>query len=175
MLDLSWGEIMIIGAVAVIFIGPKELPGALRTVGKFVGKARMMAREFQNNVDDMIREAELDEVKKQVTKATDFATGGIAGAIKNAVDPKGELEKAMQAPDLGTLGSDPSPKPASPAPAAPLAATSEPAPALPAAAQPAAPLAVTSEPAPALPAAAQPAETPVPAPNAPAISPAKQA
>ncbi|MBL0931688.1 MAG: twin-arginine translocase subunit TatB [Alphaproteobacteria bacterium] len=120
MLDLSWGEIMIIGAVAVIFIGPKELPGALRTVGKFVGKARMMAREFQNNVDDMVREAELEEVKKQVTKATDFATGGIAGAIKNAVDPKGELEKAMQAPDLGTLGAE-TPKQADPAPEQPAA------------------------------------------------------
>lgn len=158
MLDLSWGEIMIIGAVAVIFIGPKELPGALRTVGKFVGKARMMAREFQNNVDDMVREAELEEVKKQVTKATDFATGGIASAIKNAVDPKGELEKAMQAPDLGTLGSETTPKPADPAPAP----------------APASPAAVTAEPAPALPAAA-PAPAPVSTPEAPAASTIKQA
>ncbi len=151
MLDLSWGEIMIIGAVAVIFIGPKELPGALRTVGKFVGKARMMAREFQNNVDDMVREAELEEVKKQVTKATDFATGGIAGAIKNAVDPKGELEKAMQAPDLGTLGAE-TPKPAEPTPAATPATTQA---------------AVTSEPAPALP---TPAATPAAAPEQPAAA-----
>lgn len=157
MLDMSWGEIMIIGAVAVIFIGPKELPGALRTVGKFVGKARMMAREFQNNVDDMVREAELEEVKKQVTKATDFATGGIAGAIKNAVDPKGELEKAMQAPDLGTLGAE-TPKPAEPT--TPAAVTSEPAPALPAAP------AVASE---------TPAPAPAPVPETPAASTIKQA
>lgn len=99
MLDLSWGEIVLIGAVAVVFIGPKELPGALRTMGKFMGKARTMAREFQNNVDDMIREAELEEVKNKVQSATSFATGGIAGAIQNAIDPKGELEKAIAAPE----------------------------------------------------------------------------
>jgi sec-independent protein translocase protein TatB len=158
MLDLSWGEIMVIGAVAVIFIGPKELPGALRAAGKWIGKARMMAREFQNNVDDMIREAELDEVKKQVTKATDFATGGISGAIKNAVDPKGELDKALQAPDLGNLGASSSTTPATPPASAVV--TSEPAPALPA---------------PAIETPAQPAVTPVPAArDIPAASPAKQ-
>jgi sec-independent protein translocase protein TatB len=117
MLDLSWGEILVIGAVAVIFIGPKELPGALRAAGKWIGKARMMAREFQNNVDDMIREAELDEVKKQVTTATSFATGGIGGAIQNVVDPKGDLQKALAPPDL-SLNPSPTPAPAAPVPVA---------------------------------------------------------
>ncbi len=122
MLDLSWGEILVIGAVAVIFIGPKELPGALRTAGKFIGKARTMAREFQNNVDDMIRDAELDEVKKQVTTATSLASGGIGGAIQNVVDPKGDLQKALAPPDLSMT---PSPSP-SPAPAASAAAVPPP-------------------------------------------------
>jgi sec-independent protein translocase protein TatB len=120
MLDLSWGEILVIGAVAVIFIGPKELPGALRTAGKFIGKARTMAREFQNNVDDMIREAELDEVKKQVTTATSLASGGIGGAIQNVVDPKGDLQKALAPPDLSMTPSQ------SPAPAASAAAVPPP-------------------------------------------------
>ena len=102
MLDLSWGEIVLIGAAAVIFIGPKELPGAIRTLGKFMGKARTMAREFQNNVDDMIREADLEEVKKQVQTAQNVATGGMSGltgAIQNAIDPKGEIQKAIAAPE----------------------------------------------------------------------------
>ncbi|MBL8807743.1 MAG: twin-arginine translocase subunit TatB [Rhodospirillales bacterium] len=136
MLDLSWGEIVLIGTVAVVFIGPKELPGALRTMGKFVGKARNMAREFQSNVDDMIREAELEEVKNKVQSAAGLASGGIAGAIQNAIDPKGELEKtkgeiekAMSAPE--TLAppalADQTPAPQSAvAEAAPAAVPAEP-------------------------------------------------
>jgi sec-independent protein translocase protein TatB len=124
MIDLSWGEILVIGAVAVIFIGPKELPGALRAAGKWIGKARMMAREFQNNVDDMIREAELDEVKKHVTTATGLAGGGIGGAIQNVVDPKGEIQKALAPPDLSM---NPPPPPAAPPQAsAPAASPAEP-------------------------------------------------
>lgn len=96
MLDLSWGEIVVIGTVAVIFIGPKELPGALRALGHWVGKARTMAREFQNNVDDMIREADLDEVKKQVQSAQSMASGGIGSAIQNTIDPKGELKSQVE-------------------------------------------------------------------------------
>jgi sec-independent protein translocase protein TatB len=120
MLDLSWGEIALIGAVAVIFIGPKEIPGALRTMGKFLGKARAMAREFQNNVDDMVREAELDEVKNKVQAATGLASGGIAGAIRNTIDPKGDIQKALTPPDnLATAFVEPPPvqAPASSAPA----------------------------------------------------------
>lgn len=122
MLDLSWGEIALIGAVAVIFIGPKEIPGALRTMGKFLGKARAMAREFQNNVDDMVREAELDEVKNKVQAATGLASGGIAGVIRNTIDPKGEIQKALTPPEnLATAFAEPTPAPAAPATPAPLA------------------------------------------------------
>ena len=131
MLDLSWGELVLIGAAAVIFIGPKELPGALRTLGVFVGKARTMAREFQNNVDDMIREAELDDVKKHVQSAQNLATGGVSNVIQNAIDPKGELkaqvETALAPPPTPAL-----PTPALPTPEAfaPVAPASAPAPAV---------------------------------------------
>ncbi len=138
MLDLSWGEIVLIGAAAVIFIGPKELPGAIRTLGKFMGKARTMAREFQNNVDDMIREADLEEVKKQVQTAQNVATGGMSGltgAIQNAIDPKGEIQKAIAAPEalaapsLSAPVSSPAPAadPAPPAASSPSAVSPEPA------------------------------------------------
>jgi len=118
MLDMSWGEIVLIGAVAVIFIGPKELPNALRTMGKFMGKARTMAREFQNNVDDMIREAELEEVKKKVQSVQNVATGGLSGAIQNAIDPKGEIQKALAPPEtLSPPAISELPPPPAPAPA----------------------------------------------------------
>jgi sec-independent protein translocase protein TatB len=123
MLDLSWGEIVLIGAVAVIFIGPKELPNAVRTMGKFMGKARTMAREFQNNVDDMIREADLEEVKKQVQSVQNVTTGGLSGAIQNAIDPKGEIQKALAPPEtLSAPAISELPPPPAPAPAPAVAA-----------------------------------------------------
>ena len=93
----DWNELLIIGAAALIFIGPKELPGTLRAMGKFVAKARGMARDFQTNVDDMVREAELDEVKKQVQK---LEYGGLEQMVQSAVDPKGMIQDALRAPDL---------------------------------------------------------------------------
>ena len=66
MFDLSWGEVMVIGAVALIVIGPKDLPKALRTLGNMTAKVRRMAGEFQSQFNDAMREAELDEIRKQV-------------------------------------------------------------------------------------------------------------
>ena len=70
MFDFSWSEIMVIGAVALVAIGPKDLPKALRTAGMLVRRARSLAREFHNSVDEMIREAELDEVRRKIDEAT---------------------------------------------------------------------------------------------------------
>ena len=114
---LDWNELLIIGAAALIFIGPKELPGTLRTIGKFVAKARSMAREFQTNVDDMVREADLDEVKKQVQK---LEYGGFERMVQETVDPKGQIQKALEAPDLSAALSN-APTPVPPAAAAPAA------------------------------------------------------
>lgn len=97
MFDLSWTEILIIGAAAIIFIGPKELPSALRTAGRLVGKARSMAREFQSNVEEMVRESELDELKKQVQK---IESGDYARELEKTIDPKGEVAAALTPPDL---------------------------------------------------------------------------
>ena len=96
MFDLSWTEILVIGVAALIFIGPKELPGALRTAGKFVSKARQMAREFQGNVEEMVRKSELDEIKKQVDKV---ATGDLTRSIESQIDPKGEISIRLLAAD----------------------------------------------------------------------------
>src|SRR5262245_45442329 len=116
MFDFSMAQLALIGVTALVFIGPKELPGALRAVGKLMGKARGMAREFQTNVDDMMRDSEIDELKKQVQK---LEYGGLEREIEAAVDPKGELKQAMTVPSIEAPS-------AAPAPSTPAAAPAEP-------------------------------------------------
>ncbi len=106
MFDLAWSHILLIGVVALLVIGPKDLPRVLRTVGVWVGRARAIAREFQGSLDQMIREAELEEVRKQVEKA---ATLDLNETIEKAVDPGGELKQTFatspipdEAPQLDT-------------------------------------------------------------------------
>jgi sec-independent protein translocase protein TatB len=96
MFDVGWTEMAVIALIALVVIGPKDLPGAMRTVGHWVRKIRMVARDFQSNLDDMIRESELDEARKAVE--TTKAIRNPSKALKDAVDPEGELEK--EAKDL---------------------------------------------------------------------------
>src|SRR5262245_66126255 len=70
MFDIGWGELVVIGIVALIAIGPKELPGALRTLGHWMGKVRRMAADFQNQFNEAMREAEMADLKKQVETLT---------------------------------------------------------------------------------------------------------
>lgn len=93
--DIAWPELMLIGAVALVVIGPKDLPRALKVAGFWVRKARTLSREFQNSVDQMIREAELEEVRQELKKASEF---NIENEIRNTVDPTGELEQSFKAP-----------------------------------------------------------------------------
>ena len=69
MLDIGWTEMAFIAVIALIVIGPKDLPKAMRTVSKWVRKARSLAREFQSGLDDIARETELDEVKDQIRQS----------------------------------------------------------------------------------------------------------
>src|SRR5271165_2412205 len=66
MFDISWTEFLLIGIVALVFIGPKELPGVMRTLGQYTRKIRGMAAEFQNQFQEAMREAEMADLKKQV-------------------------------------------------------------------------------------------------------------
>ena len=74
MFDIGWSELLVIGIVALIAIGPKELPGVLRTVGQYMGKIRRMASEFQGQFQEAMREAEVADLKKQVDEMTETAT-----------------------------------------------------------------------------------------------------
>ena len=65
MFDIAPSELMLIGVVALVVIGPKDLPRAMRFVGQWVGRARGMARHFRSGFDEMVRQAELDEMEKR--------------------------------------------------------------------------------------------------------------
>jgi sec-independent protein translocase protein TatB len=73
MFDIGGGELLVIGIVALVVIGPKELPGLLRTAGNAMGKVRRMAAEFRGQFDEAMREAELDQAKKAFTDVNDAA------------------------------------------------------------------------------------------------------
>ena len=79
MFDIGWSEIAVIAVVALIAIGPKELPGVLRMVGQWMGKARKMAAEFQGQFQEAMREAEMADLKKSFDEVKEAATG-FAGA-----------------------------------------------------------------------------------------------
>ncbi len=70
MLDLGWSELLIIGVVALIVVGPKDLPKMLRTLGQYAGRAKGIAREFQRSMDDAARQADIEELR-EVKKGLD--------------------------------------------------------------------------------------------------------
>ena len=82
MFDIGWQELFIVVVVGIIVIGPKELPRAARAIAGFVRKARMMAHEFQDGVDDMIQQADMNDIKKQFNETGD----GLKNQIKDTVD-----------------------------------------------------------------------------------------
>jgi sec-independent protein translocase protein TatB len=89
MFDFSWSELLLIGIVALIFIGPKELPGVLRTLGQWMSKVRRMAGDFQNQFHDAMREAELADLKKDVDEMAAHA------ANYSNFDPLADVRKEM--------------------------------------------------------------------------------
>jgi sec-independent protein translocase protein TatB len=88
MFDFAWSEIALIAAVALIAIGPKDMPAAIRGVTDMIKKARRMAGEFQTHVDEMLREANLDEVRGHINDIRNF---DVRGQLERAVDPDGSL------------------------------------------------------------------------------------
>lgn len=75
MFDIGWSELVLIAVVALVAIGPKELPGVLRMVGQWMGKARKMAAEFQGQFQEAMREAEMADLKKSFDEVKQAATG----------------------------------------------------------------------------------------------------
>jgi sec-independent protein translocase protein TatB len=95
--DIAWPEFLLIGVVALVVIGPKDLPAALRVAGQWVRKARTLSREFHSSVEQMIRDAELDEMHKELKKATEI---NIEHEMRKTVDPTGSLAESLSPPEV---------------------------------------------------------------------------
>ncbi|MCH2400511.1 MAG: Sec-independent protein translocase protein TatB, partial [Pirellulales bacterium] len=93
MLDVGWQELFLIAVITIIVVGPKEIPRVLRTVTLWVRKVKDMAREFHSNIDDIAREAELDDIKKQLSEVQDF---DIEREVGQTIDATGEMTNTIQ-------------------------------------------------------------------------------
>jgi sec-independent protein translocase protein TatB len=149
MFDISWSEFLLIGIVALVVIGPKELPGVLRTLGQYTRKVRRMATEFQNQFQEAMREAEMTDLKKEVdAMASDIKNYDPLKDVRSDVEAMGkDIESSLKAEptppkaeppvDGGAAVSEGVPEVAAPEAAAPVMAV-EHSPLEPAAAEPAA-------------------------------------
>jgi len=100
MFDFAWSEIALIAVVAMIAIGPKDMPVAMRTVGGWLKKARRMAAEFQTHVDEMVREADLGDVRSSINEIRDF---DFRTEIEKAVDSDGSIRSAFATNPMETV------------------------------------------------------------------------
>jgi sec-independent protein translocase protein TatB len=111
MFDIGWGELLVIGIVALVVIGPKELPGVLRTLGQAMNKVRRMASEFQGQFQEAMREAEMQDIKKSVDELTSSARDF------TFYDPMADGPKpSMHSPPSETVVPPPAETPPLPAP-----------------------------------------------------------
>lgn len=85
MFNIDWGELFVIVVVALIVVGPKDLPRMMRKVGQWAGRARAMADQFRRSFDDIARQSELDELRNEVNRLQQT----------QLIDPKAEIESAM--------------------------------------------------------------------------------
>jgi sec-independent protein translocase protein TatB len=118
MFDIGWSELVVIAVVALIAIGPKELPGVLRMVGQWMGKARKMAAEFQGQFNEAMREAEMADLKKTFDEVKEAATGlagnnimtslqkDVGDALKIDDIDKPEIEPPATSSDAPATSSD---------------------------------------------------------------------
>jgi sec-independent protein translocase protein TatB len=115
MFDMSWGEVLVIGAVALVVIGPKDLPKALRTLGNMTSQVKKMASEFQSQFNEAMREAELEDIKKEVAGLNEQVS---------AANPLGTIHDELKGAIESTPGTSASaattPEPAPPPVATPL-------------------------------------------------------
>jgi sec-independent protein translocase protein TatB len=129
MFDIGWSELVVIAVVALIAIGPKELPGVLRMVGQWMGKARRMAAEFQGQFQEAMREAEMADLKKSFDEVKEAATGFASGNVMTSLEK--DVGNALRIDDIDKPAtSSDAPATSSDAPAissdAPAAAATEP-------------------------------------------------
>src|SRR5512140_2877155 len=102
MYEIGWSELVLIGVVAMIAIGPKVLRGVLRMVGQWMGKARKMAAEFQGQFQEAMREAEMADLKKSFDEVKEAATGFAGGNIMTSLQK--HVDESMKVADIDLRG-----------------------------------------------------------------------
>jgi sec-independent protein translocase protein TatB len=118
MFDIGWSELVLIAVVALIAIGPKELPGVLRMIGQWMGKARKMAAEFQGQFQEAMREAEMADLKKSFDEVREAASGFTKSNLLTSLTNDVSNTFATDKPAEGT-SSEPVMTPTTPATPAP--------------------------------------------------------
>jgi sec-independent protein translocase protein TatB len=110
MFDLSWSHILIVLVVALVVIGPKDLPRFMRMAGRWVGKARAMAHEFRRSFDEMSRQAELDELREELNALRqERPLGSVAQALHEPILPADMMTPVTPPPAPETATPDPTP------------------------------------------------------------------
>jgi sec-independent protein translocase protein TatB len=117
MFDIGWSELVVIAVVALIAIGPKELPGVLRMVGQWMGKARKMAAEFQGQFQEAMREAEMADLKKTFDEVKETATGFASDNILTSLQK--DVGDALKVDDIDKPAIEPPVIPTTPEPPTP--------------------------------------------------------
>ena len=115
MFDIGWSELVVIAVVALIAIGPKELPGVLRMVGQWMAKARKMAAEFQGQFQEAMREAEMADLKKSFDEVRDAASGLASGNVMTSLQK--DVGDALHIGDIDKPAIEPPATPATEPPA----------------------------------------------------------
>ncbi len=82
MFDLGWSEMLVVLVIAIVVVGPKDLPKAIATISRYIRKARTMAKDFQTGMDQLAKDTEFEDIQKDIKKATAF-------------DIKADLEKTL--------------------------------------------------------------------------------
>lgn len=104
MFDFAWSELALIGVVGLLFIGPKDMPVAIRTVTNLLKKGRKLAGEFQTHVDDMVREADFGEARDQLRQLKSF---NVRGQIMKALDSDGSIKRTLEQRPLADMNTAP--------------------------------------------------------------------
>jgi sec-independent protein translocase protein TatB len=127
MFDLfSWQHIILLLVVALVVVGPKDLPRLMNMMGRWAGKARAMANEFRKSFDEMARQAELDELRKEIDELKkNNPVSGITDAMN---DMQSQIDSAVAAPDVASVPAAASEAPVAEGPGAegPVEGASEP-------------------------------------------------
>lgn len=115
MFDIGWSELLVIGVVALLVVGPKELPALLRTIGRYMGMVKRHANEFRAQFDEAMRESELDQIRKEVESLKSDAETTLHSAEQSVTrewsDARRELEGAATGTNPGVAGQDASAAP----------------------------------------------------------------